>query len=81
MDIFVEVDTFFIRANKVWHFYVEITNFQKPFKPWINYKFWFPTVQENCKQQKSDQIMILHLYITFQMCFNNAIKGEYTNFL
>uniref|UniRef100_A0A4W5QBJ4 EPH-related receptor tyrosine kinase ligand 7 n=1 Tax=Hucho hucho TaxID=62062 RepID=A0A4W5QBJ4_9TELE len=32
------------------------------FKPQIHYPFVFPAVQENSRQQKRDQIKILHLY-------------------
>ena len=57
------VSTFFNRANQVWHFIVQITNFRSILKPWMHCKFVFPEVQEISQQQKSEQIMILHLYI------------------
>lgn len=39
MDIYVEVDTFFVKENQVWHLIVEITNLKSIFKPHIHYKF------------------------------------------
>ena len=52
----------YILANQVLHFQVEMTNFRSLFKPRVYYKYAFSAVQENSHQQKSDQIKILHLY-------------------
>ena len=54
-------DAFFIMANQVWYFKVEITIFRILFKHWIHIKFQFPAVQKN-SQKKRDQMKILHLY-------------------
>ena len=61
MDIYVGDETFFFRANQVWVFKVEITNFRSFFKTQIYHKLAFPSMQDNSQQQKSDQIKILHL--------------------
>lgn len=66
MDIVVGFDTFFVRANQVWIFQLEIAIFRILFKTQIHDKFAFPTVQKNSQQRKSYQIKILHLYLKRQ---------------
>ena len=44
MDLFVGVDTVFVRKNLVLNFTVEMTNFGSLFKPQIHYKFYISCV-------------------------------------
>jgi hypothetical protein len=50
MDIFVGVDTLFVRTNQVSDFKVEITNMRSLFKTKIHNKFEFSAFQENSQQ-------------------------------
>lgn len=69
MDIFVRVDTFFLKENKVWNFKEEITNLGSLFKPGIHFNFYICYIAKKVILQQDDQIKSAVLAMSFTMDF------------